>query len=96
MEETRFPTLRERLWALIERCDVALALPGGAGTLAEISLMWNLLITGAISPRPLILIGRGWQTVLESFYAALGQYTTDRDRAWLSFAQDIEEAVGRI
>jgi hypothetical protein len=95
-EEKRFPTLRERLWALIEGCEAALALPGGAGTLAEISLMWNLLITGAISPRPLILIGPGWQTSIGSFFTSLGEYTTARDRAWLSFAPNIEAAVIQI
>ena len=33
-EELRFATLRERLYALIENCDAAIALPGGIGTLA--------------------------------------------------------------
>ncbi len=42
-EEMRFPTLRQRLFALVDNCDGALALPGGVGTLAEISLMWNQL-----------------------------------------------------
>src|SRR4030067_1311509 len=35
-EERRYPTIRERLMALIESWDAALALPGGAGTLTEI------------------------------------------------------------
>ena len=31
-EEMRFPTLHQRLFALIDNCDAALALPGGVGT----------------------------------------------------------------
>ena len=30
-EELRFPTLRQRLYALIDECHAALALPGGIG-----------------------------------------------------------------
>jgi uncharacterized protein (TIGR00725 family) len=92
-EEIRYATLRERLGGLIEGCDAALALPGGAGTLAEVSLMWNLLITGSISPRPLILIGDGWQITFDSFMQSLGEYVTEPDRAWLRFAGDVQEAV---
>ena len=40
-EEQRFPDLVQRLNALIEGCDAAIALPGGVGTLAEIMTTWN-------------------------------------------------------
>src|SRR5512146_1764822 len=42
IEEIRKKTLLERLHALIHESDAAFALPGGPGTLAEISVMWNL------------------------------------------------------
>lgn len=93
-EEWRYPTLKERLNALIERCDAAFALPGGPGTLTEIMLMWNQLIIQALPPRPLILIGSGWQTVLDqAFYTELGDYVPKSQRAHLQFASDIETAV---
>ena len=41
--EKRRPTLRERLYVLIDECDGAIALPGGIGTLAEIALTWSQL-----------------------------------------------------
>ncbi len=93
VEERRFPTLRERLMALVEDCDAALALPGGPGTLAEISMMWTHLLTGAIRPRPLILIGPGWKSTFEAFFTALGQYIPDEQRSWLEFVPDTESAV---
>jgi predicted Rossmann-fold nucleotide-binding protein len=51
-EERQTATLMERLEGLIRGSDAALALPGGPGTLAEISLAWNLMIVGSVSPRP--------------------------------------------
>lgn len=92
-EEWRYTTLRERLSALIDGCDAALALPGGPGTLTEIALTWNLLITEAIPPKALILIGPGWRSTFEAFFEGLGYYSPERQRQFLSFAATIEEAV---
>jgi uncharacterized protein (TIGR00730 family) len=94
MEEMRYATMRQRLFGLIEECDAALALPGGIGTLAEISVMWSHLQTGAIPPRPLILIGDRWKATLEAFYQNLSKYITEKDREWIQFAQNAEQAVG--
>lgn len=92
-EELRFETLQERLLALITTCDGALALPGGPGTLTEISLMWNLLLTESIPARPLIAIGPGWKATFESYFANLGGYVPNEQRKWLMLAEDIESAM---
>ncbi len=93
-EEWRYPTLKQRLNALIEKCDAAFALPGGPGTLTEISLMWNQLIIQALPPRPLILIGKGWQTIFDqAFYTELGDYVPVHQREHLQFAPDVHSAV---
>jgi uncharacterized protein (TIGR00730 family) len=95
-EEWRKQTLLERLQALIENCDAAMALPGGPGTLTEISLMWNLMIIGALTRRPLILIGGGWQGVFDQVFASLGDYSPPAQRALLQFAQDGPAALGLL
>ncbi|HEX7433715.1 MAG TPA: LOG family protein [Anaerolineaceae bacterium] len=95
-EEWHYDTLRERLFSLIDNCEVAIALPGGAGTLAEISLTWNMLIIQSLPPRPLILVGPAWQAVFTAFFANLGDYVTERDQTWLTFAPDIAAAVQKI
>ena len=95
-EEIRKATLLERLQALIQECDAALALSGGPGTLTEISLMWNLMIIESLHRRPLILIGDGWQSVLDQVFTKLGDYTSDHQRELLSFAPDIETAVNLL
>jgi uncharacterized protein (TIGR00725 family) len=92
-EEWKKETLIQRLQALIESCDGALALPGGPGTLTEISLMWNLMIIGSLHRRPLILIGDGWQTVFNQVFLTLGDYSPSSQREFLQFALDIESAV---
>ena len=95
-EEWRRETLMERLQALVEACDAAIALPGGPGTLAEISLSWNLRIIGAITPRPLILVGDGWQTVLDQVYQSFDEYIPTNQRELVQFAKDVNSAVGLL
>jgi uncharacterized protein (TIGR00730 family) len=92
-EERREKTLIRRLQVLIEECDAALALPGGVGTLTEIALMWNLIIVESLPPRPLILIGRGWQSTFDQFFKELDVYTTVKQRELVGFADDIYTAV---
>jgi uncharacterized protein (TIGR00725 family) len=92
-EQLRYPTLRQRLYALIDSCDAALALPGGIGTLAEVAATWSSLQTGAISPRPLILIGPGWKAVIEQFNQVFEPYVAERHRQQLTLAPDVDAAI---
>jgi uncharacterized protein (TIGR00730 family) len=87
MEEIRKKTLIERLHY------AALALPGGPGTLTEISLMWNLMIVESLHRRPLILIGDGWQSVFDQFFKGLDAYVPAHQREILKFAKDVQTAV---
>ncbi len=89
MEEWHLETLIERLNKLIESCDAAIALPGGIGTLAEVAVMWNRLIIGDITPKPLILIGKEWRLTLTGFFENLGGYTPEHDRQRLLFIDEI-------
>jgi uncharacterized protein (TIGR00730 family) len=91
-EERRFTTLRERLFTLIDTCHAAIALPGGPGTLAEISLMWNQMITRSLPTRPLILVGPGWKAIFEAFFYHQAAYIPPSQREMLKFSKDVEEA----
>jgi len=95
-EERRNKSLMDRLQGLIEGCDAAIALPGGAGTLAEISLMWNLMIVESLPPRPLTLIGSGWQSTFDQFFNEFDSYMPIRQRELLYFAEDVKTAVEKI
>ncbi len=85
-EEWRRETLRERLATLIENCDAAIALPGGVGTLLEICLYWNEVAIHVLKPKPLILMGPEWRTVMETFFEELGDYVTLENREYLVYA----------
>lgn len=95
-EEWRKQTLVERLQVLIRECDAALALPGGPGTLTEITLMWNLMIVEAMHRRPLVLVGNGWQSVIDQLFKSFNQYIPASQREFLRFAKDVQTAVELI
>ena len=85
-EERRKKTIHERLQGLIDGCDAALALPGGAGTLTEVALTWNLMIVESRHRSPLILIGSGWQSSFGQFFKDFGEYLSANQKALLQFA----------
>jgi len=93
MEEMRFSTLRERLFALIGNSDAAIALPGGPGTLAEISLLWNQMIIGSITPCQLILVGEGWKKTFDTFFHTQCDYIPASQREMLEFSPNVEQAI---
>ena len=95
-EERRRKTLFERLQVLIVESDAAIALPGGVGTLAEIALMLNLMHVESLHRRPLILVGRGWQSTFDQFFQDFASYTSAPQRGLLSFAEDVHAAVKQL
>jgi uncharacterized protein (TIGR00730 family) len=95
-EEWHFETLQERLFALVERCDAAIAMPGGVGTMAEISIMWNEIIIQAIPRKPLILFGEGWKTTYTEFIDRFSTYISPMDRELVSYAQDFPAVLGLV
>lgn len=90
-QEVRFTTLRDRLLHLVLHNDGMIVLPGGIGTLAELAMAWNAVQTSEISPRPLILIGPAWRTLLHDFNDST--YVAPADFALLHFAETAAEAV---
>ncbi len=96
MEEWRFPTLNERLIALIDHADAYIALSGGAGTLAEITLTWNRLIIQSLPPRPLILLGKAWHDIIHQLFEDQNQFISNADRAWILFSDTPRQAVALI
>jgi hypothetical protein len=95
-EERRFDTLRERLFALIDGCDAAIALPGGIGTLAEIALLWNQMAIAAIPRRPLVLIGSGWEETFTDFFESQGAYLRPGDQQMITLVDTVDEAVEEL
>jgi len=57
--------LFERSRALIDRAAGFIVLPGKAGTLSELSLLWALDRAGCLGGRPVVLLGACWKGFLQ-------------------------------
>lgn len=84
----------ERLQRLIVQSVGYVALRGGMGTVTEISLVWNKMQTGVLEPRPLVLLGDCWPSVVAAWQQHLA--VSDTDVRILDFAQTPEQAVDII
>ncbi len=93
-EEIKHPTLRERLLYLIDHNDGAIVMPGGIGTLSEMSLMWSFLQVAEIPPRPLVLVGGLWQRTLAAFVDET--YVQPKHHAFLTITRSADEAVKTV
>lgn len=95
-EERKFKTLHDRLGHLVEICDAAIAMPGGVGTLAEITILWNGLIIHSSAPRPIILVGTGWKTILEVFYNQQKEFLRPENMQLVGYADTEVEAFEMV
>ena len=89
-EEIRFRDLRARLNHLVVETQAAIAMPGGIGTLSEIALSWSLLQTAEMPPKPLILVGRVWDSVVRIFLDQADEYVGENDR---ELVRNVDTAV---
>jgi uncharacterized protein (TIGR00730 family) len=81
-----FPRLQR-----LTTADAFVILRGGIGTLTEATLVWSLLQTGQISPRPFIFVGTGWHRLFDALRAET--FMTERDFALATVADSADEAV---
>jgi len=93
-QEMRTATFMRRLEKLIEVGDGYLALKGGIGTLTEISVVWSLLQTCSIAPRPFVLLSDPWEALLDFGREQLIIRPTDFRHLQLSSSP--EEAVAAL
>jgi uncharacterized protein (TIGR00730 family) len=94
MDEIRFETLAERQMHLVCSNSGIVALPGGIGTLAEMSLAWSLMQAGELRPRPLVLVGRAWRETIDAY--AQTDLIRPRDMDLVYFATSAETAVSYL
>lgn len=80
----------DRLQGLIQRSVGFIALRGGMGTITEVSLVWNKLMTGVIEQRPLVLLGDCWKPVVQAWEDNL--VVGEQEISLLDFADSAEEA----
>jgi uncharacterized protein (TIGR00730 family) len=81
-----FPRLRR-----LTSADAFVVLRGGIGTLTEATLVWSLLQTGQISPRPFVFVGDGWRRLFDAFRAET--FMDERDFALATVVDSADEAL---
>jgi uncharacterized protein (TIGR00730 family) len=81
-----FPRLKQ-----LTTADGFVVLRGGVGTLTEMTLTWSLLQTGQIPPKPLILVGDGWQRLFDAFRAET--FVTEGDLALVTVVHSVEDVL---
>jgi uncharacterized protein (TIGR00730 family) len=94
IEEIKYDTLRDRLLHLVLHNDGMIALPGGVGTLSEVTLAWSFIQVGEIPPRPLVLLGQLWRDTLAAFVQPA--YVPAKYAALVRFADSPLEAVNAV
>jgi uncharacterized protein (TIGR00730 family) len=90
-QEVRTAALLERIDKMVELGAAYVVLPGGAGTLAELGIVWNLALLGALQDKPIVVVGVGWERVLRTMIAEL--HTIETDLRWLRFVPDVDAAA---
>jgi len=93
-EVIRYEALTDRLLHLVTQNAGMITLPGGIGTLSEMALAWSFLQVGEIEPRPLSLLGDGWQHTLRAFVRP--EYIPEAHLKLIFFACSPEEAVAHV
>lgn len=84
----------DRLQNLITRSVGFIALRGGMGTVTEVSLVWNKLMTGVLDRRPLVLLGECWPPIIAAWQKYL--VVTDAETSMLNFAASPEQAAAIV
>jgi predicted Rossmann-fold nucleotide-binding protein len=85
--------LTERLEHLVRRADAYVVLPGGNGTLAELSLAWEHLRKGLVEPRPLVVWEDPWRPIVDAI--AAGPYLNSGTEH-ITWVDDVDAAVASI
>src|SRR5712692_6106900 len=92
-EEIRAATLLERIATMIGLGSGYVVAPGGAGTMTELGLVWNLAMLGGLQGKPIVVIGK-WERLLRSMMEQL--HTVEADLSWLTFVDGPDSALGMI
>jgi len=94
-EEIRARNFFERMGVMIEQAQAWLVLPGGLGTLAELSMTWDLLAIHVLEPRPLLLYGDMWQPIVSTLSEQL-VLSTDRAFETIHICNSHQDALDAL
>ncbi len=92
-EEIRTKNVVERLLRLIELAQGYIVLPGGTGTLVELSTVWEYINKGVIIPKPLVVYREVWQPIIDTINNALIEEGKSDRTKYVQLFETPEEAI---
>ncbi len=69
VEERKSRVLSTRIQRIADESDAFVVVHGGLGTLAEMALVWNMLLAGELPAKPLVVVGAEWPRVIDMVHA---------------------------
>lgn len=67
-EERKTTSMPRRIERMAVDSDAFVVVHGGLGTLAELALVWDMILTGEVRARPFVVVGAEWPRVVESIH----------------------------
>ena len=102
-EEIVAETLFERIDIMLKKAEAFIVLPGGTGTLLELSAVLEHLNKGLIEPKPIIMLGDFWKPALTCLKnePVLSEKIRDKRKInccveLVTFVKDVDECVKRL
>ena len=90
-EELPQTTVRDRVTVLTLQPDAYVIMPGGLGTLNELTTAWELVRIGELPNRPVICYGSYWEEILTAIRQS--RYMASDGWATLDFVDTAEDVV---
>ncbi len=90
-EHRVYPRLADRLNHLVREANGYVVMPGGVGTLGELTLAWEYMRVREIPLRPLLCYGDLWRTVLAPFLD--DRYVPPSHQAMVTFVNTPDQIV---
>jgi uncharacterized protein (TIGR00725 family) len=95
LEEFRKPTYFDRFMELVNVGDAYIILPGGTGTLAEMSSLWAFKSRGVVPDKPFVCVGEQWNEIIQTmaFYSDTSVEAVKHIKVFDSAADAVESIL---
>ena len=93
-KEIKCDTLFARIENLVNYGDGFIILPGGTGTLLELSAIWELINKNIVDRRPIVCLGGFWKSIVDSVESRLSY--EKKNTGIIICCNSIEETVDKL
>ncbi|MCF8239911.1 MAG: LOG family protein [Melioribacteraceae bacterium] len=87
-------SLMVRIEKLVEFGDAYIILPGGTGTMLELTIVWEFLNKGLMNIKPVAAVGDMWKNIIDEMEKRI--VIEKRKTGLIKTFEDVEECAGYI